>query len=416
MLYLARNTKKGQCGTMSYKIEIPKYVNFVLENLNTNGFEAYIVGGCVRDSIMGKPPYDWDVCTSASPDEVISVFDDILPVIPTGIKHGTVTILSENKPIEVTTFRREAEYFDNRHPESVDFVTSLEVDLSRRDFTSNALAYNSAVGIVDLFGGIKDIENKILKTVGTPTDRFNEDSLRILRAIRFSAVCGFEIESDTKRAIHELAHLLKNISAERILSELTKILLSPAPSNILIEFWDVFKVFLNFDIDKDFIKAVDNLPQSLALRLALVLDSCDDESYTDTVYALKLNKKTRQSIFAIRKHSKITPPESKAELKHMLSELGVKSLGNILLFCKQKSKDRAFASSLIMLSEIIENNECFSLNSLNINGSDITSLGINDGNLIGSTLNKLLYEVIEEKIENKKNVLLKRAKEMVCKG
>ena len=210
-------------------MEIPKKVEYIIEELTSNGFEAFAVGGCVRDTILGRNPQDWDVTTSASPMDVKRIFKR---TIDTGIQHGTVTVMLDKEGFEVTTYRIDGEYEDSRHPKEVTFTTNLTEDLKRRDFTINAMAYNPKSGIVDEFGGIEDLDNKIIRCVGVAKERFTEDALRILRAVRFSAQLGFEIEEETRAAAAELAPTLKKISRERIQSELSKLMVSPHPDYV----------------------------------------------------------------------------------------------------------------------------------------------------------------------------------------
>lgn len=214
-------------------IQLPQKVDYIINQLVKNGFEAYAVGGCVRDSILGKEPEDWDITTSAKPEEVKNIFKR---TIDTGILHGTVTVMLEKEGYEVTTYRIDGEYEDNRHPKEVEFTSNLVEDLKRRDFTINAMAYNTQNGMVDIFGGLKDIQMGIIRCVGSARDRFDEDALRILRAIRFSAQLGFEIEEETVEAIKEKKENLKNISAERIRVELNKLLLSDYPEKLFIAY------------------------------------------------------------------------------------------------------------------------------------------------------------------------------------
>ncbi len=229
------------------KIQLPQKVDYIINQLMKHGYEAYAVGGCVRDSILGKEPEDWDITTSAKPEEVKKIF---YRTIDTGILHGTVTVMLEKEGYEVTTYRIDGEYEDNRHPKEVEFTANLTEDLKRRDFTINAMAYNTEDGMVDIFGGLKDIKDGIIRCVGSARDRFDEDALRILRAIRFSAQLGFEIEEETLVAIIEKKEHLKNISAERIREELNKLLLSHHPDKIFIAYdAGITKVILpEFDI------------------------------------------------------------------------------------------------------------------------------------------------------------------------
>ena len=211
------------------KFKIPEKVNHIIELLMQNGYEAYAVGGCVRDMVIGREPEDWDITTSATPLEVKKIFRR---TVDTGIQHGTVTIMLENDHFEVTTYRIEGEYADNRHPNEVSFTSSLEEDLQRRDFTINAMAYNEIVGFIDLYGGMEDMKRHLIRCVGSPTDRFDEDALRILRAVRFSAQLGFAVEEETMKALEEKVENLKSISAERIRAEITKLLLSDHPDRL----------------------------------------------------------------------------------------------------------------------------------------------------------------------------------------
>ncbi len=402
---------------MNKKINIPNYAKRILTHLEAKGFEAFVVGGCVRDTLRGVTPLDWDICTSALPDEVTSVFKNILPVIPTGIKHGTVTILSQGIPVEVTTYRTDGSYIDNRHPEAVSFVTSVSFDLSRRDFTINAIAYNDKVGALDLFDGISDIQSKIVRCVGNPEKRFKEDALRILRALRFAAVCGFDIEKETKNAIFSLKNLLKNISAERIFVEIKKLLLAPNPSNILIKFKEIFEVCTNHQTPKLYLKMTDILPDNLSLRVAAFLGGTDKDGVRKILNALKADKALTNSVCYIIDNEFSPCPRTKSELKHMMHKLGTENTRNILTFKYAKEiasggNPSDIVSLLSLIDEIIKNNECFSLSGLAVNGSDLISIGVPSGNKIGDILNNLLVLVIDEKIPNEKPVLLNKAKEM----
>ena len=220
------------------KFNIPVQVSEALKILSSNGFEGWIVGGCVRDFLMGREPADFDITTSATPSETIEAFKGYR-IIETGLKHGTVTIIVGGMSLEITTFRIDGEYFDGRHPSEVKYTRNLKDDLSRRDFTMNAIAYNEEHGLYDIFGGQKDIENKKIVCVGEAEKRFSEDALRIMRAIRFSSQLGFEIEEKTAEQVHRLKHTLKKISAERIRVELDKLLCGQFPHKVLMEYSDV---------------------------------------------------------------------------------------------------------------------------------------------------------------------------------
>jgi len=224
-------------------IKLPKDVIYILQRLENSGYSAYVVGGCVRDALLGNAPQDWDICTSALPQQVINTFSDYR-VIKTGIKHGTVTLMLNSNMYEITTFRTEKDYSDNRRPDTVEFVADIKEDLSRRDFTVNAMAYNPKQGLIDLFFGLDDLDMHIIRTVGNADVRFNEDALRILRALRFSAKLCFNIEKSTAASVHRNKGLLNNIAAERILAEFKQLLLSENAVNILREYYDVISVFI----------------------------------------------------------------------------------------------------------------------------------------------------------------------------
>lgn len=402
---------------MKKKINIPSYANKILTHLEASGFEAFVVGGCVRDSLRGVTPLDWDICTSALPEKVSFIFKDILPVIPTGIKHGTVTILSEGIPVEVTTYRTDGKYNDNRRPENVSFVTSVTHDLARRDFTMNAIAYNHKRGIIDLFGGISDIESKTVRCVGNPEKRFEEDALRILRALRFSAVCEFGMEEQTRQAIFSCKDLLKNISSERIFAEIKKLLLATNPSNILIKFQKIFEVCIPYETPELYLKMTDILPKILPLRVAALLGGTDADDVRKILNSLRADKALTHSVCCIADNVGLPCPTTRAELKRMMHKLGIENTRNILTFKYAKEtaaggNPSTITSVLNLIDEILNSNECFSLNSLSINGLDLISLGINSGNEIGYILNSLLFLVIDGKIQNVKSVLLDKANEI----
>ena len=333
-------------------ITIPNEVNIILTRLQDAGHEAFCVGGAVRDSIMGITPGDWDVTTSALPEETRLVFSDF-KTIDTGLKHGTLTVIIDHKPYEITTYRIDGEYGDNRHPETVSFTRKIEDDLARRDFTVNAIAYNPQKGIVDPYGGQNDIYNSIIKTVGDPDRRFNEDGLRIMRALRFSSVLGFPIEQETANAIHRNRELLKNISAERINIELTKLLCGKDVFNILMEYPDVLSVIIPeiapavgftqygkkhaYDVWEHICHTVDTIPDDRILRLTMLLhdlgkvpthklnDKGDStfknhalvggEMAREILTRLKFDKKTINRVsFLVGCHD-FEPPESKIDLK-----------------------------------------------------------------------------------------------------
>ena len=433
------------------EIKLPANVSEIIDILQNAGFEAYCVGGAVRDSIMGFTPDDWDITTSATPDETRRLFKDY-KTIDTGIKHGTLTVIIDHKPYEVTTFRIDGEYNDNRHPEEVVFTPDLKNDLARRDFTVNALAYNNTSGLVDLYGGTDDIYNSIIKTVGNPDKRFNEDGLRILRALRFAAVLGFDIEPETAAAIHRNKYLLKNISAERINIELSKLICGKNAFNILMEYPDVLSVFIPeiepavkftqygkkhaYDVWEHICHTVDTIPQDKILRLTMLLHdlgkvpthklnekgdstfknhaTVGGEMAKEILTRLKFDRKTINRVSYLVSYHDFEPPETKLELKRHLKTKAPEDIRTLLVIKKsdrgalsEKYRDisEGTAQTLKWLKEIEENKECCTLKELAVTGNDIIEKGIK-GEDVGKTLNMLLDAVIEGKIPNTKSSLL----------
>ena len=433
------------------EIILPEEVVTITSLLEKAGHKAFCVGGAVRDSIMGLTPGDWDITTSALPSETTEIFKDF-KTIDTGLRHGTLTVIINHKPFEVTSFRIDGEYDENRHPESVEFTRDIENDLARRDFTVYAIAYSKTHGIVDLYGGRDDIYNSIIKTVGNPDKRFEEDGLRIMRALRFSATLGFKIEEETAKAIHRNKDLLKNISAERIAIELTKLICGKNAFNILMEYPDVLSVFIpeiegavNFtqygekhayDVWEHICHTVDTIPQDRILRLTMLLHdlgkvpthslnekgdstfknhaTVGGEMAKEILTRLKLDKKTINRVaFLIGCHD-FEPPETKIALKHHLKTKTPEDIRTLLTIKKsdrgalsEKYRDisEGTAQTLEWLKEIEENHECCTLKDLAITGKDITEKGIT-GEDVGKTLNMLLDAVIEEKVQNTKSHLL----------
>ena len=334
-------------------LKIPEKIKFVLSNLTQNGYEAYIVGGCVRGSLLGIIPSDYDVTTPAKPEEILGLFDK---TVPTGLKHGTVTVIIENEPIEVTTFRTEGEYKDFRHPQNVEFVTDLREDLSRRDFTVNAVAYNETVGLVDLFGGLSDLENKILRSVGDSDKRFKEDALRILRLFRFASQLEFTPEEKTLKSALKLQNGLKNISKERIFSEIVKAVNGKNPKAILplinsggLEFLGICKTpeFTTID-DSD-------------LRLFVFLNTSSE----NPIEVLKTLKAPNRQIDFANKLLKLQSieMENKEDIKNALF-FTVLNAGNSFL---QLQEDEG---KLKLLAEINKNKEPYLISHLAISGED----------------------------------------------
>lgn len=381
---------------MNFKL--PQEIDYVLDILINNGHKAYIVGGCVRDLLCGKAPHDYDITTSATPDETQRLFKK---TIATGIKHGTVTVIINGEQIEVTTFRTESGYNDSRHPESVDFVRDVGDDLARRDFTVNAMCYNHKEGLIDLFNGKDDINNKVLRAVGTPETRFKEDALRILRLFRFAATLGFAIEKQTFNAAIKCAPLLKNISAERIFVELQKTANGSNP--------DIIRPLLDTDClydyslksaDLNFISKLENkqdlrtfaLLNIASYNLPQTLDNLKcSNSFKD--YCIKMNYLTQNIINA-----------DKISIKKALNYADTDIISDVLLYYRDiLNIDILKHKSL--LDEIIENDEPYKISHLDISGKDIMALGYN-GKQVGEKLDFLLNEVVKDSTLNKREKLL----------
>lgn len=441
------------------KIQVPRDVQNMIEQLENKGYTAYIVGGCVRDAIMGKSPHDYDICTSATPDEMKEVFKEY-DVIETGLKHGTLTVKGEDDFYEITTYRIDTEYKDNRHPDKVIFVDDIEKDLARRDFTINAMAYNKKTGLIDPFGGEKDVKDKIIRCVGNPDKRFNEDGLRIMRAIRFASVCGFSINKDTENSIHKNKSLLNNISQERITSEFCK-MLTTADFNLLNNYKDIIGEIIpemkqTFDFEQynyhhlynvyeHIIHSVDSAPNDLIIRLSLFFHdigkpscfSLDEngvghfyshskasEEITEKVMReMKFDNKSIKTVCELVGNHDIIPTDSKKFVRKMLNKLGKEQTERLLMIeeCDKKAqtvnKDSLETFRIITnvrekINEVIEEENCFSLKDLAINGNDLKNIGIKEGKEIGIILNLLLENVLENPENNSREKLLKIAENL----
>lgn len=386
------------------EISPPKYVKAVLRTLNAHEYPACIVGGCVRDAILGVEPQDWDVATGALPAQVMELFPDC---IPTGVSHGTVTVRSGNQFVEVTTFRTDGEYADHRHPDAVSFVGDLATDLGRRDFTINAIAVTSDGTVVDPYHGIDDIFAGIVRCVGSPSKRFEEDALRMLRAFRFSSRLNFTIEEATYSAIKENAYLAASLSAERVRDEIEKILMTSAPE-ILYTVIDCGLIdgYLKKHLSRDdgLIRiAVMNRKPLLRWALfctVLLADECIDD-VRDFLTRLHLDGRTVRCCSDCCKILKGTPPDSSSGWKQLLRTYGVDTV-ECAACCWEAIYERKFTD---WLKRILKSGECFSLRYLNLNGNDLMKEGF-DGKKIGETLNRLLDAVIEKPELNCREELL----------
>ncbi len=439
------------------RIEMPENARKLIAKLNAGGFDAHVVGGCVRDSLMGITPHDWDICTAATPDQMKNCFQD-LHVIETGIQHGTLTVMLENEPFEVTTYRIDGEYLDNRRPEEVVFVHDLREDLSRRDFTINAMAYNDTSGLVDPFGGEADLQSKIIKCVGEPDKRFNEDALRLIRALRFSSVFGFDIASATGDSIHKNRQLLNNIAAERINAELGRLLCGSGVLSVLRDYADVVGVFIPeivsligfeqvnpyhiFDVWEHTIRSVAKAPDNLIIRLAMLLHdigkpSCftkdnagighfyghpdrSAELANTILKRLRYDNRTAETVKILIKYHDTKINSSTNCVKRLLNKMGPQTL-DLLLEMKLADysaqnpvyfEERALVinSFRAVLDRVLEEAQCFALKDLAIDGRDLIEIGIPQGTEIGVMLKALLDMVMSEAVENKKEILLKTVK------
>ena len=432
------------------EIIMPRGASVILNTLIDNGYDAYIVGGCVRDSLLGLAPKDWDICTEATPLEVESCLSDYR-ILETGIKHGTVTVLMDDGQYEVTTFREDGEYSDNRRPDSVKFVKSIISDLSRRDFTINAMAYNDTVGLVDPYNGAKCLKNWIISCVGKSEDRFREDALRIMRAIRFASVYEFTISEDTARAIHDNCNLLNNIAVERINTELCKLIFGRDALNILLDYSDVFTTVIpelkpcmvfsennGHTVYEHIARAVSNYNgDDLSVKIALLLQGIgkpycytEDENVghfyghgqiggeiaASIVSRLRFDRKTQKDVAElVRLQDEVIEPTEKA-VRRWLNRIGSVQLFRLLdvKLSNALARPEEVKSHIMELcdavkriaEEIIVSKQCFKIEDLAINGFDVMSAGIPKGEQIGSILQAVLSLVIDGLLENDRNVLL----------
>ncbi len=434
---------------------LPQSVSMIIDKLEYNGFEAYIVGGCVRDSILGKKPNDYDIATSASPQEVKKCLYGY-KTIDTGIKHGTVTVIVNGESIEVTTFRIDGAYEDNRHPMEVEFSSDIIDDLSRRDFTINAMAYNPRTGLIDSFGAQKDLFNRRIACVGEPSVRFSEDALRIMRALRFSAQLGFEIEKTTALAIHDMKHLLNNISKERIAKELELLLNGAAPCDVLTEFADVFEVIIPeigpcidfnqhsryhlYDVWTHTAEAIEHSKPLPYVRLALMLHDIakpicfrlDDEGnghffnhekqsaeLAEVILRdLHFSNETIEKVCTLIKYHYVTPVDDYKVVRRLIATVGEELFPLLLEVMRGDNRAKqSFCFERIQTVdamqvkgyEIMLQNQCLKVTDLAVDGNDMLDLGYT-GKEIGGILDEMLDNIIDEKLENEREKLLEFAR------
>ena len=445
---------------MKFKINIPADANGLIYTLQNNGHSAYIVGGCVRDSILGRTPHDYDICTSATPSEMLEIFKD-RKIIETGLQHGTVTVVMNGEPYEITTYRIDGIYSDNRRPDTVTFTDKLVEDLRRRDFTINAMAYNDEEGLIDPFNGLEDIKHKKISCVGSAKDRFEEDALRILRAIRFAAQLDFAIMPGTDWEIHKQYKNLENISIERINSEFCKIASSDDFCVELLLYEDVFSLFIPelkdmidfpqnnpwhiYDVFNHTIHAVEHCDSDdLTVRLAVFFhDFGKHHSYqdgedgirhfkghgkvsadiTDSIMKrLRFDNETRNNVVELVYYHDATFEVGKKYVKRWLNKIGEKQFRRLLQVKKadNKAQNLELSSDRIeelnkiesLIDEVLQEDECFSLKDLAVNGKDLMSVGYKAGKELGNTLNRLLQLVIDGDCPNEKEKLLQEAENL----
>lgn len=439
-------------------MNITKHASRILQLFHSAGHYAFVVGGCVRDALMGAQLNDIDITTSATPSEMVKLFEDNdIKFIETGLKHGTLTAVIEQEPFEVTTFRSDGEYDDFRHPNGVEFVSDIETDLARRDFTMNAIAYNDEQGFIDPFSGRQDINNKIIRAVGNAKTRFNEDALRIMRGIRFASVFGFSLENETKTAAIDNKMLLQNVSSERVYAELSKLLMGDYVFDIMTEYKDVLGVIVPqlkpsfdckqnnpwhvYDVYTHTAKAVSCAPKDLVLRLVMLFHdvgkpSCKttDEKGIDHFYghpkvsvemAEKALRRLRvpndvleRVLILVQCHDERIISDEK-NIKKWLSKYGVDVVKELILVKKadmmaqnrQKTDEELLEleKTQKMIFEILQRGDVFDVSDLAVNGYDLIELGFK-GAEIGGKLNELLEMVINEEVENEKIALIGKLK------
>ena len=436
---------------------LPREVLEILRRLNERGYEAYAVGGCVRDQLLGRTPDDWDLTTSARPEQVMELFAP--HCIPTGLQHGTVTVRQDHRSFEVTTFRTDGVYSDHRHPDEVHFSDRLEEDLKRRDFTVGAMAMDAQGRIVDLFGGREDLKNGVIRCVGEADRRFDEDALRIMRALRFMSVLGFSIAPDTADAIRRGREKLRHIAVERICVEMTKLLCGADAARVLLEFPEVIGVFLPemlpavgfeqrnrhhcYDVWEHTVRAVEAVPTEPVLRWAMLFHDLGkphcftlDEDGVGHFYGhgkisrtlaaeamsrLKFDNDSRSRIeLLVDWHDRMIPCTRKG-LRRALNKLGadgvaqliaVKRADNLAQAPAYRERQRELDRAEEIITELLAEDACFSLKQLAVDGRDMMALGLS-GPAIGQMLQRLLEQVLEEKLPNDREILLQWAQEKI---
>lgn len=444
-----------------YKIDLPAPCRLIIRRLRKNGYRGYAVGGCVRDSLLGRTPNDWDITTDALPDRVLALFPDF-PVLETGLQHGTVTILIDHEPFEVTTFRIDGAYSDGRHPDSVAFTARIEDDLARRDFTVNAMAYNEEDGLIDPFGGRDDLENQIIRCVGEPARRFSEDALRLFRAVRFAAALGFSIDPDTLAALRELSPAISLVAKERIFIELKKTVAAPhaaealrlAPELLFAAVPELSVIrdtpqnsrYHVYNVWEHTLHALDAAPQNTVTRLAVlfhdagkgVCRSVGEDGFDHfyghakhsaeitrrALHALRCDNKTLHDVVKLVELHDIHFPMRTAKFRRLLASLGYELFYRLIDVSKADNaahapehvtaRTAALDEALQEAQRLQSEDYCLTMRQLAVNGRDMRALGLS-GPSIGEVLEKLLDSVIIGEAPNDRSLLLTRAERMAGK-
>lgn len=442
------------------KLDLPDIVSFIINTLNQNGFECFVVGGCVRDSLSNKFVNDWDFTTNATPDEIENCFSDF-KTIDIGKKFGTICVVINDENYEITTYRTEEDYTDMRHPQSVSFSKNLKDDLSRRDFTINAMAYNDTVGLVDEYDGLTDLKYGVIRCIGNPDERFSEDALRILRALRFASVFGYSIEPQTSDSIIRNKDKLSSISSERIVKELSKLLCGNYVDFVLRRYKEVIAVIIpeisimfnfdqhslhhNKDLWRHTVSAVKNTPPDELLRTVMLLHdlgkpmtvSCDNDGHCHFHNHPKLSSAMAKTILKrlkypvnfintacllIENHDNRLVPTPQC-VKQCMNSIGKDNTSKLLSIqradimaqsmYKRKEKINTLDAVQCEFERVVTDNECFSLDTLAVNGKDIIHLGVSKGETIGFVLNTLLDKVINDEVENEHSALIAIAETLI---
>ena len=400
------------------KIQVPEAARGIIEQLNTNGFEAYVVGGCVRDSLLGQMPEDWDITTSAKPEQVKEIFKR---TVDTGIQHGTVTVLIEHEGYEVTTYRIDGEYEDGRHPKSVEFTGSLLEDLKRRDFTINAMAYSDREGLVDAFDGVKDLESRTIRCVGNAVDRFTEDALRILRAIRFSAQLDFALEGETRAAISVIAPNMAKVSKERIQVELTKLLLSSHPGRVKGVYENGIAPYISRyfeDAGRRLLEPekIGDLPPKKHMRWSGFLRQEEPEDAVCILKELKLDNDTIHHTKNLVSLWRTELPAHKPAIRQVMSDLSPEFFQDLLcfqkVFCPEPYKSRVTLVEQYS-EEILRAGDCIRLKDMAVTGRELMDAGMKPGPEMGAVLNRLFQMVLNQPECNNKEYLMKSAEHLL---